>query len=109
MSHKVRADIYFASLDQYQTMKNQLDAAGLPFNRFATYCLNLVWNQMLEEYKRQLDSQQEDAELLAEVQKELGDAVIGDELDGNIESISDAEGVDIEEPQDGPADNAAQG
>lgn len=53
MAHKVRTDIEFADLEQYQLMKNQLDNAGIKFDAFVTYCVDLVWNQMLEEHKRQ--------------------------------------------------------
>lgn len=53
MAHKVRTDIEFADLAQYQLMKSQLDKAGIKFDTFVTYCVDLVWNQMLEEHKRQ--------------------------------------------------------
>lgn len=53
MAHKVRTDIEFADLEQYQLMKSQLDKAGIKFDTFVTYCVDLVWNQMLEEHKRQ--------------------------------------------------------
>lgn len=101
MAHKVRVDVSFADLDQYQTMKNQLDGVGLHMDTFVTYCVDTIWNQMLEEHKRQQANAREEQELV--------DEIVSDELDGNLEQIPDAEGLDIEEPQDGPADNAAQG
>ena len=91
----------FGNLDEYQLMKNQLDAAGIKFNRFVTYCLNLVWNQMLEEYKRQQLNAEEDAVLAAEVLKEMQDEAAGDELEGDTESVSESESLDSEEPVHG--------
>ena len=109
MAHKVRVDVSFADLDQYQTMKNQLDQAGIHFDGFVTYCVDTVWNQMLQEYKRQLVQEAEDKQLEAEVKEELAGEISGDESEGDIGQIPNAEGLDIEEPSDGPADNAAQG
>ena len=93
MSHKVRVDLKFASLDEYQVMKNQLDQAGLKFDAFVTYALNLVWNQMLDEYKKQLEAEKEDAELAAEVQKELDSEAINNESERDSGPLLNSEGL----------------
>lgn len=81
MAHKVRTDIEFADLEQYQLMKNQLDNAGIKFDAFVTYCVDLVWNQMLEEHKRQ---QAEEAR----------NAISSHESSGDSASAPTSEGLD---------------
>lgn len=84
MAHKVRTDIEFANLEQYQIMKAQLDKAGIKFDTFITYCVDLVWNQMLEEHKRQ------EAE-------EARNAISSHESSGNSASASQDAGLDNQE------------
>ena len=101
MAHKVRVDVSFADLDQYQTMKNQLDGVGLHMDTFVTYCVDTIWNQMLEEHKRQQANVKEEQELASEI--------VSHESDGDIEQVSESESLDIEEPSNQSAANAAQG
>lgn len=101
MSHKVRVDVAFASLEEYQAMKNQLDQAEIKFDSFVTYCLNLVWNQMLAEYKQQQANAIEDAKLEQEVLKEMADEATGNELTGDSGPLPESEGLDTPESANG--------
>ena len=82
-------------------MKNQLDQAEIKFDSFVTYCLNLVWNQMLAEYKQQQANAIEDAELEQEVLKEMADEAVSNEPAGDSGPLPDAESLDIKEPANG--------
>lgn len=93
MAHKVRTDIEFADLDQYQLMKSQLDKAGIKFDTFVTYCVDLVWNQMLEEHKRQ------EAE-------EARYAISRHESSRDTAEASPSQGVDTQKPLSIEADTA---
>ena len=84
MAHKVRTDVEFANLEQYQIMKAQLDKAGIKFDTFITYCVDMVWNQMLEEHRRQ------EAE-------EARNAISSHEPSGNPEAAPKEEGLDTPE------------
>ncbi len=97
MAHKVRVDVSFADLEQYQLMKSQLDGVGLKLDTFVNYCVDLVWNQMLEEHKKQLASSKEDAELEQEVLKELADEAASNESNGDIEQVPESESLDTKE------------
>lgn len=54
MSHKVRVDIEFGSMEEYIVMRDAMNRAGIKLDKFVTHSLNLVWNQMLEDYSKQL-------------------------------------------------------
>lgn len=82
-------------------MKSQLDGAGLKFDTFVNYCVDLVWNQMLEEHAKQEAIAKEDAQLAAEVEKEMKDEDANHELDGDSGQVSDAESLDIKESSNG--------
>lgn len=101
MAHKVRVDVSFADLEQYQTMKNQLDGVGLHMDTFVTYCVDTIWNQMLEEHKRQQANAKEEQELASEI--------VSHESDRDIEQVPQPESLDTKEPLDQQADNVAQG
>jgi hypothetical protein len=74
MAHKVRVDVKFSNLEQYQTMKGYLDAAGVKFDAFVTFAVDDVWNRMLKEFSEQ------------EKRKgELANEVSGDEPAGDSE------------------------
>ena len=62
--HKVRIDLAFGNMEEYLTMKNQLEKASIKLDQFVSYAVNLVWNQMLEDYSKQL---QDELELKREV------------------------------------------
>ena len=57
--HKVRTTIKFKSLEEYQTMKTQLDSAGINFDAFVNYSLDYTWNEMLKEYSKQMQEAKE--------------------------------------------------
>ena len=97
MAHKVRVDVSFADLEQYQLMKSQLDGVNLKLDTFVNYCVDLVWNQMLEEHKKQLASSKEDAELEQEILKELADEATGHESSGDTEQVPEPESLDTKE------------
>jgi hypothetical protein len=52
--HKVRVDVAFKDMEEYLSMKGQLEKANLKLDWFVNYSVNLVWNQMLEDYSKQL-------------------------------------------------------
>jgi len=91
--HKVRTTLKFKSLEDYQLLKNLLDAAPVNFDSFVTECVNIVWNQMLEEYK-----EQEKARELASGQTNLPEV-----------TVSMGESADTPQPEIGQADNAQEG
>lgn len=82
-------------------MKNQLDGVGLHMDTFVTYCVDTIWNQMLEEHKRQQVNVGEEQELV--------DEIVSDELDRNIEQIPQPESLDIAASTKQQADTATQG
>ena len=78
-------------------MKSQLDGVNLRFDTFVNYCVDLVWNQMLEEHKKQLANSKEDAGLEQEILKELADETASNESSGDSGQIPDAESLDTKE------------
>jgi hypothetical protein len=96
MAHKVRVDVSFSDLEQYQLMKSQLDGVNLKFDTFVTYCVDHVWNQMLEEHKRQLA-------------EESRNAISRNESTGDTVTAPAAEGLGSSEQADGQAAAAQEG
>lgn len=88
-------------MDQYLLMKGQLDKVNIKLDTFVNYCVDLVWNQMLEEHKRQEASANEEQQLEQEVLKELADEAIGNESQGNPGQIPGEESLDTKESAHG--------
>lgn len=94
MSHQASVNLNFENVEQYEKMKSQLEQAGLTMDGFSTYCVNLVWNQMLAEYQKQLAAAEEDKQIEAELLEEFINETAGDEPERNTESLPNAEGMD---------------
>ena len=106
MGHKVRVDIQFPNMDEYLTMKNQLASAGIHFNQFVNYCVDTMWNQMLADYKKQLEQEKL---LMEEIQKGVQDEATSDVSSRNTESIPLPEGLDTSSQKNGNSAVASEG
>lgn len=96
--HKVRVDVAFKDMEEYLTMKNQLEQAGLKLDWFVNYSVNLVWNQMLEDYSKQLAAE-------AGLKYETNSPTI----DGDSAGVPVGESPAPSESEIGNTDNVVQG
>lgn len=96
MAHKVRIDLKFDGLEEYQTLKNWLDRDNIKLDNFVSFCVNTVWNQLLDE-------------ALKHAKKESMDEFNSSAIVNNPAGIPVSDSFDSSESEIGNADSAQEG
>lgn len=89
MAYKKTVKLRFESKKDFDQINNQLENAGLELSSFATFCLNRVWSEIIQEHQRQLQQL-----------KETNDAANSEQSSVDTQSEQISESSDSEKPQD---------
>lgn len=99
MAYKKTVKLRFESKKDFDQINNQLEKAGLELASFATFCLNRVWSEIIQEHQRQQQQLLEAKQEQEAVENEAASV----EPNLSEESTQVSESSDSEESSDGQA------